>query len=311
MDERIRRIFGVFEMKKTESGKGQVFLKLNGGLGNQMFQWALARMIQVMTDMDVYLDMSYFNKSYARPYQLDIFNFQPQILTDPWMKLKLAFIWKFRAFFRRGKIFGITLFSERHFQFDPNIQKIKNNTYIEGFFQSEKYFKDVEEYIKSDFKFSGYPVNENKETMNKIYEPGTSISLHIRRGDYVDKKRYQDLYAKCSIDYYKRAVEYIAQKYPNPKLFVFSDDIKWVQRRLNLPYETIFVANNTGEKDYEDMRLMSMCAHNIISNSTFSWWAAWLNPNPNKIVIAPKKWFNDDSIVQTDIIPKEWVQLDN
>jgi hypothetical protein len=113
------------------------------------------------------------------------------------------------------------------------------------------------------------------------------------------------------LEYYKRGVDYIASKYPNPKLFIFSDDIQWAKTNWDLPYETVFVNNNSGDKSYEDMRLMSMCKHNIIANSSFSWWGAWLNDNKEKIVIAPEKWFNDKRINQSDVIPEAWIKLEN
>lgn len=290
--------------------KDKVIVKLNGGLGNQMFQWALARMIQVTTDMDVRLDMSYFSNSYARPYQLDIFKIEPNFVEDFWTKLKLAFIWKFRAFLRWERVFGYTVFSEKQFNFDRNIHRIKPNTYIEGFFQSELYFKCIEGTLREDFKFATLPDENNRKVLNMI-SSGVSVSLHIRRGDYVNKKRYKDLYAECSLNYYLKAVQYFEKKYPSFTVFVFSDDIEWVRKNLRLPCKSVYVAHNKGKDSFEDLRLMSSCTHNIIANSTFSWWGAWLNSNPDKIVIAPKKWFKDDSIVQTDIIPAEWVRIDN
>lgn len=290
--------------------KDKVIVKLNGGLGNQMFQWALARMIQVTTDMDVRLDMSYFSNSYARPYQLDIFKIEPNFVEDFWTKLKLAFIWKFRAFLRWERVFGYTVFSEKQFNFDRNIHRIKPNTYIEGFFQSELYFKCIEGTLREDFKFATLPDENNRKVLNMI-SSGVSVSLHIRRGDYVNKKRYKDLYAECSLNYYLKAVQYFEKKYPSFTVFVFSDDIEWVRKNLRLPCKSVYVAHNKGKDSFEDLRLMSSCTHNIIANSTFSWWGAWLNSNPGKIVIAPKKWFKDDSIVQTDIIPAEWVRIDN
>lgn len=290
--------------------KESVIVKLNGGLGNQMFQWALARMIQVTTDMDVYLDMSYFDKRYARPYQLDIFKINPNFVEDVWTKIKLYIIWKFRIFLRWEKVFGYTVFSEKQFNFDRNVQRVKPDTFIEGFFQSEMYFKCIEGVLREDFKFEKLPDENNRKVLSMI-NSGISVSLHIRRGDYVEKKRYKDSYAECSLDYYMRAIKYFEKRFPDFTVFVFSDDMDWVKKNLKLPCKCVYVSHNKGEKSYEDLRLMSSCTHNIIANSTFSWWGAWLNPNNGKIVIAPKKWFNDDNIVQTDIIPEGWIQIDN
>lgn len=291
--------------------KDKFIIKLNGGLGNQMFQWALAKMIEEISDMEAYIDMSYFSKNYARPYQLDVFRIKPKILSGFLVKLILNIIWRFRGSLNHKTFLGFTLYSEEQFNFDKRISRIKPNTYIEGFFQSEKYFKSIEDKVREEFKFDPFPDDNNQKIIHQINNAATSISLHVRRGDYVEKQRYQEQYAQCSLEYYQRAVDYIAQRYPNPTLFIFSDDINWVKRKLKLPYESIYVSHNTGLKSHEDMRLMSLCNHNVIANSSFSWWGAWLNNHKDKIVIAPMKWFNDEKINQSDIIPENWVKLDN
>ena len=288
----------------------KVFLRLNGGLGNQMFQWALARMIEETTDMEVYLDMSYFNMRKARPYQLDVFKLKPRFIEDWQTKLKLELIWTFRHFFDLHNLFGLKVYYESQFNFDKTISKIQPNSYISGFFQSELYFSNVENRLRDDFTFADGIFDENRKLANEMSQQN-AVSLHVRRGDYINKKRYQDSYAVCSPDYYKRAVEYIAQQHPDPVLYIFSDDIAWTKKNLRFPYKTHFVSHNTGKESYIDMRLMSLCKHNVIANSSFSWWGAWLNSNPDKIIIAPKQWFKDETIVQTDVIPKHWIQFNN
>mgnify|MGYP001809691657 CR=1 FL=1 len=291
--------------------KNSIIIKLNGGLGNQMFQWALARMLQVVTGMDIYLDMSYFDKNYARPYQLNVFRIKPNKIEDSATKLKLKVIWTLRSFLNEKKFLGYTLYSEKQFNFEKRISKIAPNTYIEGFFQSELYFGCIDNDLRDDFQFVELLEGANKKIIDKL-KTLESISIHVRRGDYVQKKRYENIYASCGLDYYKRAVDYIAQRCnQEPALLIFSDDIEWVKKNLKLEYPCTFVSHNNGSQSYKDMQLMSLCTHNIIANSSFSWWGAWLNKNPNKIVVAPKKWFNDEEIVQTDVIPKTWVQLDN
>ena len=291
--------------------RDKVIIRFNGGLGNQMFQWEFGSMLEETRDAEVYYDMSYFAHNYARAYQLNIFNIEPKFVQGDWLKFKLDVIWTFRGFLESKKFFGTKLISEKQFNFDPHLGKIENDTYVDGFFQSDLYFNTIEYKLRQDFKFIT-PMTEGSMQVASKIRSRNSISLHIRRGDYVQKPRYQKMYAECSLDYYKRGVEYIAKNYEDPPtLFIFSDDIEWVRANLKLPYRMIFVSHNTGKNSYEDMRLMSLCTNNIIANSSFSWWAAWLNNNKEKIVIAPKKWFNDDNIVQTDVIPNSWVRIDN
>lgn len=290
--------------------KKEIIVKLNGGLGNQMFQWALARSVEKQTGINTFLDLSFFKKKYARPYELNLFKLNATAVQDFSTKLKLDIIWKFRKKLAGKEFLGLNLYSEQHFHYDEKIKDIKPNTYIEGFFQSEKYFENVKEELLSDFEFVNSPDEENQKIIDQINSTN-SVSLHIRRGDYVQKKRYQDVYATCSLDYYKKGVELIAERFENPTLFLFSDDIEWVKENLNLPYKCVYVSHNTGAKSYEDMRLMSLCKHNVIANSSFSWWAAWLNKNPEKIVIAPQKWFKDENINQSDVIPETWKKLAN
>lgn len=285
-------------------------IKFNGGLGNQMFQYAFGKALEAKTGVKTIFDMSFFEKKYARPYELNIFGLDVPAVEGFCDKLRLNLIWKFRKSLKHKTFLGLGFYPEAHFEFDIKLFTLEPNTYIEGFFQSEKYFGFVEEKIRNDFQFKTKPDSFNQHLIDMITS-SNSISLHIRRGDYVQKKRYQNLYATCSLDYYKRGVEHIAKTVENPKLFIFSDDPNWVRQNLNLPYECIFVDNNSGSKSYEDMRLMSLCKHNVIANSSFSWWGAWLNNNSEKIVIAPQKWFNDEKIVQTDVIPQSWTRIDN
>lgn len=181
-----------------------------------------------------------------------------------------------------------------------------------GYFQSEKYFIDYSQRIRQSFTFKNKPDELNSEMLNRIKET-ESISLHIRRGDYVSNLTANSEHGLCSIDYYKKAVEYIKSKTEsrgNRCFFLFSDDPIWVKENMMfLGDEMVVVDFNTGEKSYEDMRLMSMCKHNIIANSSFSWWAAWLNNNPDKIVIAPDKWFVVDYYDTCDLYPDNFIKI--
>ena len=282
-------------------------VKFNGGLGNQMSQYAFAKGMEQKTGMKAVFDMSFFEKRYARPFELGIFGIEPEKISKLSDKLKLSIIWKFRRKLNNKTFMGIKLISEenplQYYDFD-----ITPNTYIEGFFQSDKYFRDFD----LGFEFQNELNEKNKEISEQI-KNSESISLHIRRGDYVKKKVYQNMFATCSPDYYKRAVDIITNIHPrdNYKLFIFSDDIKWVKENIKLPYEMVYVDFNKGKESYNDMRLMSMCKHNVIANSSFSWWGAYLNKNHYKVVVAPQKWFNEDTQNQHDVIPEKWIRIEN
>ncbi len=270
-----------------------------------MFQYAFAKGIEEKTGMSAVFDMSFFEKRYARPFELGIFGINPQKITSFADKLKIGIIWKFRRKLANKKFFGMKLISEDDFGYVD--YDIKPETYVEGFFQSERFFPSN---IQSEFEFQTDLTDKNKETADLI-TGSNSISLHVRRGDYVQKKRYQNMFATCSLDYYKRAVEIITKGNSDFKLFIFSDDKEWVKDNLRLPYETIYVDFNSGKDSYKDMQLMSLCKHNVIANSSFSWWGAYLNRNPEKTVVAPQKWFNDENINQKDIIPASWIKIKN
>lgn len=203
-----------------------------------------------------------------------------------------------------------------YFQYYSEIEKAGSYVYLDGYWQSEKYFKSVEELIRKDFAFKDILSLENKILSDKIINEN-SVSIHVRRGDYIANEITNDFHGSCSIAYYKNCINYIQSNVTDPCFFIFSDDPKWVTEHLKIENaQMIFVTHNSGDNHYLDMRLMSICKHNIIANSSFSWWGAWLNENPCKIVIAPDKWFNPESrwflehkIITSDILPDNWIKL--
>ncbi|MFH0972649.1 MAG: alpha-1,2-fucosyltransferase, partial [Patescibacteria group bacterium] len=185
------------------------------------------------------------------------------------------------------------------------ILKLKDDIFLDGYWQTEKYFKDIEDIIRSEFTLKTEYSNLNPELIAKI-SSCNSVSMHIRRGDYITNQNTNEFHGICFLDYYKKAINLIAEKFPNPTIFIFSDDLKWCKENIKIKYPIVFVKGN---KNYEDLIMMSKCSHNIIANSSFSWWGAWLNNNPNKIVIAPQKWLNNPNINYSDIIPSTWIKI--
>ncbi len=263
-------------------------VQIKGGLGNQMFQYTYGRNLE-LSDKKVLFDISFFNvtsslNDTARDYKLNKYN----LITK-------------------------SLFSSKKNKFTNLIIKIKRKIgfKVEEFYQSEKYFKDIENIIREEFTLKNPLKAETKKWEERIAQPPISVSIHIRRGDYVQNQSTNAYHGTCNMDYYKNAIKFIKNKINSDfEIFIFSDDINWARENLKFPYKMYFVSNPE-IPDCEEMYLMSLCKHNIIANSSFSWWGAWLNKNNNKIVVAPKKWFNNPKANKEakDIVPKEWFKI--
>lgn len=282
-----------------------IITKLIGGIGNQMYQYAFGKRTAYKNNTILKMDiLGYQNQVGLTPreYALHCFNIQENFATtfDIFLLKKNNFFWKF---FKNK-----TYFKESHFYFDNRMLKIPNNSYLDGYWASEKYFKDIQHIIRKEFTYKK-PLDNKNAKMSKIIKKNNSISLHIRRGDYVSVAVTNNTHGVCDLAYYKKAISYLSKQISKPHFFLFSDDIEWVKQNLKLEYPTYYIDFNTGQKSYNDMHLMSLCKHNIIANSSFSWWGAWLNSNKYKIVIAPKIWFKDASINTNDLIPNSWLKL--
>ncbi len=284
-------------------------VKFNGGLGNQMFQYAFAYAVSKIFDVKVVFDYSYFDdvkkcdNVATREYELCNFNLNCEaVKSEDLEKIKYP---KASLQKRFPKLFGVNYKREKKlWQYDKNMLKPYIYCY-EGYFQNEKYFKNYRKDLIEKFSLSEPLDEKNLNILNEIKKTN-SVSLHVRRGDYVTLDYVRELHGSCTLDYYKNAIEYLKEKIETPHFFLFSDDIGWVLENLKLdyPYTVVDINQNRG---YLDLELMKHCKNNIIANSSFSWWGAWLNQNSEKIVIAPKKWTNKK--YKCDIVPKEWVKL--
>ena len=195
------------------------------------------------------------------------------------------------------------------FQFDPEALTAPDGVYMYGYWQSERYFADAEQVIRREFQLAQEPRQELRPLLSQI-ERENAVSLHIRRGDYVAASEADPLHYPCDLSYYRAAVEYIASKVANPCFFLFSDDPEWVRENLKLDQPMILVSRNGQTEDFEEMHLMSRSKHHIIANSTFSWWGAWLNADPDKIVVAPRQWYRKEAGLEVpDKTPDTWVRL--
>lgn len=286
---------------------------LSGGLGNQMFQYAAGRALALKLHKELSIDtflLQKKTKTTVRNFELKVFN----INTEPKESLKNRLITK--GFFFLNKyhlkdlVFGIfRIFRDKKAQnFDSRFNTIKGNTTLFGYFQNENYFKTISEELTKDFAFT-IPFNDENANIATQITSTNSISIHIRRGDYLNPDVNLAL---LSITYYQKAIDYIKQNMESPAFYIFSDDIDWVRENLDLSQtEHQFIDWNKGADSFRDMQLMSLCRHNIIANSSFSWWGAWLNSNADKIVIAPGTWYKNETKEDypNGFIPEEWVIL--
>lgn len=284
-----------------------IIVKLQGGLGNQLFQFAIGKHLALKNNDILIFDNSFLNITNAtgytlRNYELGIFPIASVIQN------KGKYFGKSRWSRIRPKLDRIKYVGERSFKFMPEILDLSGNLYLEGFWQTEKYFLLIENSIKKDLTFLPSLNVVNAKIARQI-DLCNAVSIHIRRTDYVGKGVVATYHNLCSLTYYYDAIELIIKTVPDAVFFLFSDDIEWVKQNLLIPFPHYFVDHNYVNESYVDMQLMSMCKHNIIANSSFSWWGAWLNNYPNKIVIAPKKWFNNPEIDTSDIVPESWLRL--
>lgn len=286
-----------------------IIVNFFGGLGNQMFQYALFKKFQSL-GLEVKADITHyeFNNEHngfelEKVFHLKIERANLNEIKS--LKDNSIFLRKYRRFFHI--FWKKTDIEQISFDFDGSIFYLKD-AYLNGYWQSEKFFKDISPELRKDFSFKNIDKN-NKLILNKIIK-SNSVSIHIRRGDYVTNPNFNKFHGGiCNISYYLKAIELIKRKVKKPVFFIFSDDLDWVKKNLPLLENTIFVDINKGKNSYKDLFLMSKCKHNILANSSFSWWAAWLNSNSDKIIVCPDKWFNSRRLDSKDIVPESWIRL--
>jgi hypothetical protein len=290
-----------------------VICQILGGLGNQMFQYAAARALSLNSGSPLLLDLRGFEK-YAlhNGFEIDrVFLAPVKVATEADVSQLLS--WRSAGLIRKllkrvtsPLLCGPYLAIEPHFNYWPGLKDF-GACYLMGYWQSEKYFQDFEHTIRADFDFKMALAGDNLNTSVRM-EGCNSVSLHVRRGDYITHAPTAKILNVCSIDYYQEAVKHIAERVTSPHFFVFSDDQQWVRNNINIPFPTEYIDRNSGVHSHVDMHLMSLCKHQIIANSSFGWWGAWLNNNQEKIVIAPRAWFRN-GLKDSDLIPKRWIRL--
>lgn len=295
-----------------------IIVRLSGGMGNQMFQYAFGRALSLKHNVPLKLNIQTFLDQADRPfaknfavrkYDLDVFNIKAEIAESNDIPFLHRMYWKGglmlvidavrrRIFFPKGK--------EQSFRFNNKYLSLNKDAYLIGEWQSPKYFAGYEDIIRSDFSLNT-TISEDIKKLGEEIRGCNSVCLHVRRKDFVGNSLHD---TGIGQNYYTQSLVKIQKKSQIDRVYVFSDDIGWCENNLSFDYPVTFVGENyAGEKQTGHFWLMQQCKHFIICNSSFSWWAAWLSTNPDKIVIAPKKWFNDPSINTEDLIPENWIRI--
>jgi hypothetical protein len=282
-----------------------------GGLGNQLFQYAAAKHLSVLNNAELYFDTSFFNTktedTTPRKFELDVFHIKYKLATDEMLNhfhgcefnstervlTKLLSFGKFKKY----------KFNE--YGFDEHFLALKGNYYVRGFFQSEKYFSAIKSIIREELIIEQEHLPADVLLVNQIKNTANAVSIHIRRGDYIRNLTSMDAHGICSKDYYVKSIKLLREKLGEDlHFYIFTDDPTWVRNEMNWEIDSTIVSD---KKPIEDFYLMSLCNHNIIANSTFSWWAAWLNENENKSIIVPKQWTNMLQTEKIELAPKNWI----
>ncbi|HTV41928.1 MAG TPA: glycosyltransferase [Candidatus Sulfotelmatobacter sp.] len=280
----------------------KVVVKLQGGLGNQMFQYAAGLALARRTKSQLILDLSFLLDRSPRPdftyrdFDLPIFKLAPDCHV---MRNGAAYKKELRCV------------AEKHFHFDPEIERLGANVYLDGYWQSPRYFESALDEVRQSFEFVSEIGPEARAVLTAI-QNCESVCLNVRRADFISNPRTRAIHGLCGEAYFQAAVRRIAGKIKSPHFFIFSDDIEWCRRANlvgNMP--CTFVPHNlAGPRFATYLQLMKSCKHFILPNSTFGWWAAFLNESRNKIVIVPKPWFSDPNINTADLIPAGWETLE-
>lgn len=284
-----------------------IITQITGGLGNQLFQYAAGYAISKKLNTELYLHFYLHESDTKRKAAI------AELLTDlNWIgaevvgtyipKNTMERLWQRILPFSKK-----TFYKESHFHFDEQIRYVNDNTYLKGFWQSEKYFLEYADEIKMKLISAVSKIEIAPELLEKI-NAHPSISVHVRKGDYL-KTPYLTYYHQLPNEYYKKGVEQILSTIPNAKIFVFTDDIEWVNQHFDIGYEYEMISGKYSFSVFDDMKAMIACDHHVIANSSFSWWTAWLSTGENKKVVAPAKWFNEGPSDTEDLVPSSWIKV--
>lgn len=284
-----------------------IVVHLFGGLGNQMFQYALGRRLSLERNVPLFLETGAFAKDHLRDFGLGQFQIDARIaspllsrLARPWPSS-----WQGRRRFRWP---GLPLVRERSFPFDAAVLDCPRWARLNGYWQTERYFADVADRIRADFQLREPISASHRDLLQRMAAPN-AVSVHVRRGDYVSNPATNAYHGTCSPAWYDQAMSAMAERVADPTFFAFGDDPVWARDNLPKRWPIVFVDPQPAGREAEDMHLMAACRHHITANSSFSWWGAWLDPRADKQVIVPQRWFDQASKDTRDLIPQGWLKI--
>ena len=281
-----------------------IIVKIFGGLGNQMFQYAAGRALAIRHGTEVMLDLRAFRTYRLHKYSLSKFCIEAKTAPDPSFALahraKLEFVGRLPPGMLRS------CYIEHPFGNHAGWDRVAPDAYIKGYFQSEYFFKEAAVRLRDEFR-PGATHGAQNDVAAALVADCESVALHVRRGDYVSNKATLDIHGACSIGYYQAAVELLRRRLDKPRFFVFSNDFTWAREHLRLGDNAVLVDWNASAPEL-DLHLMSRCRHHVIANSTFSWWGAWLGEHPNQLVVAPNPWFESPASDDSGVLPSRWLR---
>jgi hypothetical protein len=292
-----------------------IIVRMTGGLGNQMFQYAAALCLAEMRRTETRFDLTWFDA-----YQLHqgfelgkVFGMPIPAPSEADYRRVLGWMGhpRLRRHLWRRSVRPIrpaNFVVEPHFRFWPAFHDLPADVFLDGFWQSEKYFLPAVNRIRSVFRFPLPLTGRNRELADRM-TACSSVAVHVRRGDFVRDPAINAVHGLSSLEYYEAGIRRLLDRVQDPHFFFFSDDMDWVRANLRIDRPCSHVDHNRGAESFNDMHLMSLCRHHIIANSSFSWWGAWLGENPSQQVIAPARWFRQEDIDTTDLLPERWTRL--
>ena len=280
-----------------------VVIELCGGLGNQMFQYAAARALSIRLDADLFLDTSFYDKGRHRDFELHQFPIRAHF--DPAKSSGQRSLRRIGHWFQSVFLPAPAIYHEPHYHFDPAFDEIFEPLRLQGYFQSPRYFDRYADAIRSELT---PPVAADPESQRlaQALDAENSITIHVRRSDYVTSPKNRKKFYECSPTYYALALEFLPKDGP---IVVLSDDIDWVKAHFSHDSRWLFAGQSGHRSGIADLWLMTRAKHHVIANSSFSWWGAWLANRPGGITIAPKHWFRDPNCNTHDQLPKNWIAI--